>query len=66
MEQKNKPSFIKLDNNIILNMDCIRWAKKMDECLQIYSKSNGCRDNKKETHIVCKINNADSYNRLYL
>ena len=66
MEQNNGPSFIKVDDNIIINERCIRWVKKMDECLQICSKTNGCAHNNKETHTVCKINNAESYNRLYL
>ena len=55
--------FIKVDNNIILSMACIRWVKKMDECLQICSKMNGCYGNK-DTHQICKINNADSYRHL--
>ena len=64
MEEEKKPVFIKVDNNTILNERCIRWVKKMDECLQICSKQNGCDHNGKETHTVCKINNAESYNRL--
>lgn len=64
MENNNndKP-FIKVDNNIILNINCIRWVKKMDECLQICSKSNGCYG-EKDTHQICKINNLVSYNRI--
>lgn len=60
MEQQR---FIKVDDNIILDMNCIRWVKKMDECLQICSKSNGCKGNE-DTHKICKINNEDSYHRL--
>ena len=62
MENSNSKPFIKADNDIIINMNCIRWVKKMDECLQICSKSDGCRI--ENTHKICKINNADSYNRL--
>lgn len=59
----NNNSFIKVDDNVILNMKCIRWVKKMDECLQICSKSNGC-NGYGDTRKVCKINNEDSYHRL--
>lgn len=62
MENNNKP-FIKTDDDKILNIKCIRWVKKMDECLQICSKSNGCTSGV-DTHKVCKINNEDSYKRL--
>lgn len=57
-------SFIKIDNNTILNIKYIRWVKKMDECLEICSKMDGCSNYKKhkDTHTLCKINNADSYN----
>ena len=65
MEQNNKPSFIKVDNNVILNIHCIRWVKKMEECLQLCSKPNGCAHNSMETHTVCKITNPVSYNRLH-
>ena len=63
MENNNNPLFIKADDNVILNMKCIRWVKKMDECLQICSKSDGCSWNG-DTRKICKINNADSYRRL--
>lgn len=62
MENNNNPLFIKADNNIIINMKCIRWVKKMDECLQICSKTDGCGI--ENTHKVCKINNGESYRRL--
>jgi hypothetical protein len=62
MENNNNP-FIKTDDDKILNIKCIRWVKKMDECLQICTRSNGCRSGI-DTHKVCKINNEDSYKRL--
>jgi len=61
--ETNLKSFIKVDNDKILNINCIRWVKKMDECLQICSKSDGC-EGVKDTHKVCKINNEKSYNLL--
>jgi len=44
-------------------LNCIRWVKKMDECLQICSKSNGCEGGK-DTHKVCKISNQATYTPL--
>jgi hypothetical protein len=62
---ENKITFIQTDNNKIVNEMAIRWVEKIDECLNICIKSNGCNIyNNKDTHKVCKINNMDSYNRL--
>jgi len=61
-ERENNISFIKADNNKIINEKCIKWVKKMDECLTVCTKSNGCYP--KDTHTICKINNEDSYNKL--
>ena len=58
----NNNIYIKVDNNKVINEKCIKWMKKMDECLSICTKSNGCV--MKDTHTVCKINNSDSYNKL--
>jgi hypothetical protein len=60
--ENNNPLFIKADNNCIINIHCIRWVKKMEECLQICSKSDGCSI--ENTHKLCKINNLESYKRL--
>jgi hypothetical protein len=53
-------NFIKADNNTIINLNAIRWIKKMDECLAVCSKSDGCVINS-DTHKICKTNNYDSY-----
>ena len=62
----NKNIYIKTDNNTIINEKSIKWIKKMnkkmDDCLAVCTKSNGCY--MKETHLICKINNVDSYNKL--
>ena len=55
----SKNNYIKVDDNKVINEKCIKWIKKMDECLAICTKSNGCYI--KDTHKVCKINNEDSY-----
>lgn len=56
-------NYIKTDDNKIVNEKCIRWVKKMDECLQICTKSNGCKVDF-DTHKICKLNNPNSYEKL--
>ena len=55
-------SYIKTDDNKIINEKCIRWVQKMSECLEVCTKPNGCYEGDK--HKICKINNLDSYNKL--
>jgi hypothetical protein len=57
-------SYLKTDNNRIINEKHIRWVKKMNECLEVCTKSFGCSINDGSTHKICKINNPDSYNKL--
>jgi hypothetical protein len=59
----NKPVYIKTDNNRIINEKCIRWVQKIDECLEICTKSDGCSYGV-DTHKLCKINNPDSYEKI--
>lgn len=59
-----KSEYIKADNNIIINEKYIRWVKKMDDCLEVCSKLNGCSITDGSTHKICKYNNLDSYNKL--
>lgn len=59
MDNKN---YIKADDNVIINTKYIRWVKKIDECLQICTKSDGC--DKYTTNRICKIKNYDSYMKL--
>ena len=61
--QNSSNSYIKVDDNRILNENCIRWVKKMDECLEICAVQTGCLL-KQNTISVCKISNMDSYNKL--
>ena len=55
--------YIKTDENIIINEKFIRWVRKINECVEVCTRSNGCAplDN---THKICKRNNLDSYNKL--
>ena len=57
--------FIKADDNKIINKKCIVWVKKMDECLEICTKTTGCSIIRNDTHKLCKLNNNDSYMDLY-
>ena len=59
MNVNNQVSYIKTDDNKILNEKCIKWVKKMDECLQICMKTNGC-DGIKDTHNICKMHQIKS------
>lgn len=56
--------YIRTDDNKIINEKYIRWVKKMSDCLEVCTKSNGCNVENKDTHKICKLNNLHSYNRL--
>jgi hypothetical protein len=56
-------NYLKTDDDKIINDKYIRWAKKIDECMYVCTKSNGCAL-KIETHTICKINNPKSYYQL--
>ena len=58
-----KNVFLKTDDNRIINEKCIRWVKKMSDCLEVCTRSNGCAVSK-HTHTICKSNNAESFNKL--
>ncbi len=60
--ENNQPLYIKADDNKIINEKCIRWVKKMSECLAVCTMSKGCSI--EQTHKICKLNNLDSYNKL--
>lgn len=59
----NKDIFIKTDNNKIINENCIRWIKKMNECLEVCVKTDGCIETI-NTHKICKTINPKSYEKL--
>ena len=62
--ENTKENYIKADDNKVINERHIRWIKKMDDCLEICTKSNGCNISYKNTHKICKLNNIDSYNKM--
>ena len=61
---ENEQTYIRTDNNIIVNEKYIRWVKKMNDCLEVCIKSTGCSIEDKGTHKIFKINSLDSYNKL--
>lgn len=61
--ENNTELYIKTDDNKIINEKYIRWVKKINDCLEVCIKSNGCKE-KYGTHKICKLNNLDSYNKL--
>jgi hypothetical protein len=60
---ENLNVYIKADNDKVINEKAIKWIKKMDECLEVCTKSDGCIP-KKNTHTICKFNTPDSYYKL--
>jgi len=58
------PTFLKTDDDKIINAACIRWVKKMNDCMEICTKSSGCTSMFGDTHKVCKRNNLDSYAKI--
>jgi len=56
--------FLKADDNKIINENCIKWVKKMNDCLEVCTRSIGCDINGGTTHSICKLKNSDSYNKL--
>ncbi len=62
----NQSSFIKTDDNKVINEKHIRWIKKIGECLEVCTRANGCVSERPfiNSHTICKLNNPISYNRL--
>jgi hypothetical protein len=58
----NQISYIKADDYKIINEKYIRWIKKVDECLYVCNKLDGCSIS--NTHKICKLYNPDSYDKL--
>ncbi len=60
--EDNYENFIRVDNNKVINKKCIRWIKKIDDCLELCLKPEGCHSY--DTYKICKINNLNSYEKL--
>jgi hypothetical protein len=61
--ENNQNSFVKVDDHLIVNEKYIRWIKKINDCLEICTKMDGCIAGG-NTHKICKLNNIDSYNKV--
>jgi hypothetical protein len=61
--ENSQVSYLKTDNNKVINEKCIRWVKKMDECLEVCLKANGCFGSG-DIHRICKSTNLNSYKKL--
>ena len=61
-EKEPKMYFIKTDNNVALNVKQIKWVKKMNECMEVCMKGNGCFVG--DTHKICKSVSMSSYDQL--
>ena len=55
--------YIKTDDNKVINELHIRWIKKINECLEVCTKSNGCTSGQ-DTHRVCRTFSSTSYEKL--
>ena len=62
--EKTRFWYIKADDNKVINEKAILWIKKIDECLEVCTKSTGCNIQNGDTHKICKLNNPRSYNKL--
>jgi len=51
---ENNQTYIKTDNNKIINEKCIKWVEKMGECLEVCVKSIGCHGKSGDTHKISK------------
>ena len=60
----NQPKFLRTDNDVIINKYAILWVIKMDECLNVCMRSNGCYNVPTDTHRICKNMNSASYEEL--
>jgi hypothetical protein len=65
MDINNKPrTFLKTDDNKVLNESYIRWIEKIGECMEVCTRSDGCNVLLGSTIRVCKKYNPTSYEKL--
>jgi hypothetical protein len=61
--ENNTTVYFKTDDNKVINEKHIRWIKKINNCIEVCTKSIGC-DVGKDTHRICKLYTPDSYDKL--
>ena len=59
---KKQAEFIKIDGDKILNLNSIKWVKRINECMEICMKGDGCYVG--DTHKLCKVNTPESYEKI--
>jgi len=65
MDIDNKQhTFLKTDDNKVLNERHIRWIQKIGECMEVCTRSDGCNVKLNSTTRVCKEYNPTSYEKL--
>lgn len=57
------PPYIKVSNDKLINQNAITWIRRIEECMYICTRSDGC-DLVKSTHKICKFDNPTGYNRV--
>ena len=62
--QNNPVSYIKADDDKLINENSIKWIQKINECLEVCTVSTGCNIKYGNTHKICKMNNPESYSKL--
>jgi hypothetical protein len=55
----HESTYIKVDNNRIINTNFIRWIGLGDKCFYICNEMDGCTGD--TIHQLCKINNPKSF-----
>jgi hypothetical protein len=64
LQNTTKINYLKADDNRIINVNCIRWVKKFNECLEVCLKQTGCNVDYSDTIRICKYKSLESYNKL--
>ena len=64
MSCQTENTYILADGDRLINEKAIRWVKRMDQCLKVCTRTDGCSALDETSHTICKINNPDSFERL--
>lgn len=59
---KEIDTYVVTDDQFALNQKHIRWIKKMEDCLSVCSKSDGCEV--RMAHKICKDKSPAAYEKL--
>jgi hypothetical protein len=56
MKEERNTDFIIFDDGLVLNKNHIRWIKKIHDCMYICTKSSGCSESARSSHVICSSN----------